>query len=194
MPSEQRKRADRLTAAIQELSRASDALMQRTGGRSEDAQAINRLIQAVRRQNHAIMTVVPGTVISMDWNARLVDLVAGQIYHDPDDPRPCFRCGGDGIDPWFSDGNPGSAEFPEPPVLEPCVACQWGPPPQEAGSAYPARVRMNHTIHAAQRWPDDPAAGAPLTACKSTVYRRDWYGDPDLVATCGPCRQVLGID
>lgn len=193
MPSEQRKREDRLKAANQELSLASDALMWRTVGRqSEDAEAINRLIHAVRRQDHAIMTAVPLSGVE----AGIRDTVAGQIYHDPDDPSVCRRCGGSAIDPYFSQPAQGPSynSAGEPPVLEPCVACHFGPDePAGPDKVFPARVGMNHHFHAAQLWPEDPAGPAPITACKATVYRPSWYVGDDTVVTCGPCRQVLGL-
>lgn len=185
MDSEQRSRADHMEASNRAVVAASNDLMRRTGGRPEDALAINALMLAVRRQAHAVMITTPLSGVE----AGVRDRVAGQIYHDPNDPRPCFRCGGSGTDPWFSD--PGGPD--EPPYLEPCVACYTGED-QSPAAAFPDRVRMNHTIHAAQPWPDDPAQGAPLTACRSTIYQRDWYGDRDTMVICGPCRQVIGQD
>lgn len=194
MPSDQKAREDRLTAAGQEFSDALEDVMWRTGNRSQDIDAINRLIHAVIRQAHAIMTVFPLSGVE----AGVRDVVAGQIYHDPGDSNPCRRCNGSAIDPYFSQPAQGPSynSMGEPPVLEPCVACQHGPgKPAGPAEVFPARVRMNNNFHAAQLWPDgvNVEPGAPLTACRMTVYRPSWYVGDDTVVTCGPCRDVLGL-
>lgn len=75
---------------------------------------------------------------------------------------PCDRCNGTAVDP--EDSSPGTVygDFPEPPALEPCRACQFGTPP-EPGEEW----RHGDVVLAADGriWtrahPDDQARGWP---------------------------------
>lgn len=89
----------------------------------------------------------------------------------------CSRCQGTAVDP--EDSSPGTVhgDFPEPPALEPCRACQFGTPPERGEEwrhgdvvlAADGRIWTRaHPDDQARGWPW--ASGAEVTAAHGQPY------------------------